>query len=90
MTPPVVPLSILHVVYTKGDHLGQLLALFSQMPIFIMVAYATLACSRRDLALLTMLCGQLLNEILNSILKRLFGHARPLGCASRDEKLSFF
>jgi len=78
---PLVPLSILHVEYVQGDRLGQLFALFSALPIFIMVAYATLFCSRRDLTTLSLVCGQLLNELLNSFLKRWFRHARPTGAS---------
>lgn len=77
----LVPLSVLHVEYIEGDHWGHLFALFSEVPIFIMVAYATLICSRRDLTTISMVCGQLLNEVLNFCLKRWFQHARPRGAS---------
>ena len=72
------PFSYTHVLYMTGDRLGQLLALFSLLPVFIMVAYATLALSRRDLHVCSLGLGQLLNEVLNYMLKNTIREPRPL------------
>lgn len=72
-----VPLSLLHVEYEAGDALGKLLALVSQAPIFVMVAYATLIASRRDLGTASLALGQLLNEALNYALKHALREPRP-------------
>jgi dolichyldiphosphatase len=73
------PLSLLHVEYETGDSVGALLALISQTPIFVMVAYATLFVSRRDLATASLLTGQLLNEASNYALKHILAEPRPAG-----------
>ena len=74
-----VPLSLLHVEYDSGDRVGALFALVSQTPIFIMVAFATLLLSRRDLATASLLAGQLLNEVFNYALKTAIEEPRPDG-----------
>lgn len=70
------------VAYEAGDVLGYLLAWSSLLPIFMVVAECTafvLAESpRRRWQAGTLLLGQLINELLNNILKRLFRHPRPL------------
>src|SRR4051812_48658583 len=55
------PFSYTHVVYVEGDRLGWALSGAALLPIFIVVAYATLIASRRDLATVAMLIGQLAN-----------------------------
>jgi dolichyldiphosphatase len=71
------PFSYTHVVYVEGDRLGWALSGAALLPIFIVVAYATLIASRRDLATVAMLIGQLANEGLNFVLKRHFKEERP-------------
>ena len=73
------PLSVLHVEYESGDVIGAIAALVTQTPIFIMVSYATLLVSRRDLSTASLLLGQLLNEVLNYVLKHIFAEPRPVG-----------
>ena len=65
------------VEYVSGSAFQKLLALISLSPIFVMVSYATLLVSRRDLHTLTLLCGQLVNEAVNTALKHALGVARP-------------
>lgn len=71
------PFSATHVLYEDGDRFGQLMALLSLTPIFVMVAYATLVARCRDLATLALLVGQLGNEVLNYALKHLIKEERP-------------
>ncbi|KAA0170702.1 hypothetical protein FNF28_01246 [Cafeteria roenbergensis] len=72
------PFKFTHVVYQKGDLLGKLMALLSLAPIFIMVSYATLVASRRDLRTISLVVGQLLNELLNTALKHWIKQPRPV------------
>lgn len=69
--------SLTHVQYEEGDRLGFLLALVSQTPVFVMVSYAVLLCSRRDLATAALATGQLLNEVVNYVLKHAIRQPRP-------------
>lgn len=71
------PFSFTHVLYRSGDRLGQLLALVSLAPVFVMVGLATLALSRRDIHVCTLAVGQLLNEGLNYVLKHTLREPRP-------------
>ncbi|DAZ99359.1 TPA: hypothetical protein N0F65_005210 [Lagenidium giganteum] len=67
------------VVYDPRDPLGQIFALFTLSPVFIMVMYATLVVFQRDMDIIFMLIGQLANEVLNQILKRSIHQSRPHG-----------
>lgn len=71
------------VAYETGDPLGYLLAWCSLLPIFGVIAECTafvLAESpRRRRQTGALLLGQLVNELLNIILKRIFRHPRPFG-----------
>ena len=77
---PRRPFSLTYVTYEDGDHLGELCALLSLAPPFIVVAYATLLVARRDAHLAYILCGQLINGALNAILKATINQPRPGGC----------
>lgn len=50
------PLSLFHVVYLKGDHVGYFLAYMSMVPIVIVVVTTTVICLRRDLHTVCALC----------------------------------
>ena len=76
-TPPFRAFGYTHVLYEEGDILGFWFALFSLTPVFVMVAYATLIASRRDFATCTLALGQLLNEVVNYVLKRVIREPRP-------------
>ncbi|XP_054167320.1 dolichyldiphosphatase 1-like [Oppia nitens] len=73
-----IPLSITHVLYPKDDTTGQLLALLSLTPFGIVVAFITLSLFVRDIHVIFFFCGQLLNEVLCLVLKRLFRQSRPI------------
>eukprot|EP01049_Picozoa_sp_SAG25_P025153 SAG25_NODE_11773_length_295_cov_1.076531_1_plen_76_part_01 len=59
-------LSLTAVVYTEGDRLGQVLALASLLPMFIVVGYLTTILVRRELLLLSVLLGQCINQMLTA------------------------
>jgi len=71
------PFTSTFVVYNGGDRLGFVLAGASLAPVFVIVAYATLLVSRRDLATAAALGGQLVNEVVNAVLKRAVAQERP-------------
>jgi dolichyldiphosphatase len=71
------PFSLTYVVYPAHDKVGQLFALLSLTPVFVIVALTTLLASRRDLGTAAFLAGQLLNEALNWVLKHTVKAERP-------------
>jgi dolichyldiphosphatase len=71
------PFSFTYVLYKSGDRLGQALALVSLLPVFAMVSYATLFLARRDLHILTLTAGHVVNEIINYVLKNTIKEPRP-------------
>lgn len=74
-------LTMTAVAYEQGDLLGYLLAWCSLIPIFAFVAEVTafmVAESRvRRYQMGFLILGQLLNEAINIVLKRLLGIPRP-------------
>ena len=81
----LVSFSFTHVKYVKGDLLGKVLALVTLTPIYVMVSYATLIAYRRDSTSILNCCGQLLNLLLNLLLKRLFDQPRPDEAAEMED-----
>ncbi|KAF0695603.1 Aste57867_13643 [Aphanomyces stellatus] len=78
------PFSLTWVMYDVDDPLGQVLALVTLSPVFIMVMYATLILFQRDLHIIFMVLGQLVNEVINQILKRTIDQKRPDGADMED------
>ncbi|KAJ2044312.1 hypothetical protein GGI08_007140 [Coemansia sp. S2] len=66
-----------HFQYSDGDHIGMALALASLFPIFLIVMEATIILSRREIAGILLLSGQLLNEAFNLVLKQVIREERP-------------
>jgi dolichyldiphosphatase len=71
------PFSVTFVVYEEGDFIGKVMALFTLVPVFIMVSYATLIVFNRNLKVIYLAIGQLLNELLNYKLKLMIREPRP-------------
>ena len=76
--PPLTSFSLTHVQYNANDKLGFLAAGLSLAPVFLIVAYVTATLARRDLYLFTGLVGQILNTILNVVIKRIIRQPRPI------------
>mmetsp|Transcript_10175 Transcript_10175/g.13346 ORF Transcript_10175/g.13346 Transcript_10175/m.13346 type:complete len:222 (-) Transcript_10175:140-805(-) len=76
--------SLTSVRYEEGDALGKFLSLVTLSPIYIVVMYASLVVFNRDLQVLTMSVGQLLNLGLNQILKKIINQPRPPGADKED------
>lgn len=70
-------LSLTHVEYTEGDIIGKILALITLSPIFFIVSYTTLILVNRQSQTICLLLGQLLNELINYILKQYIKQERP-------------
>lgn len=72
-------LSITHVQFVQNDILSKLLAYVTLSPLAILCGYAGAILTGRDLKAVVMLGGQLVNEVVNQVLKRLVKQARPTG-----------
>ncbi|KAG0168118.1 Dolichyldiphosphatase 1 [Apophysomyces sp. BC1034] len=70
-------LSLTHVQFDSEDKVAYAYAYITLAPIAILVFYASIIVSRRELAGIFMLLGQLLNEGLNAILKEHLKITRP-------------
>jgi len=70
--------SFTFVVYEKGDLLSLIYALSALLPIFIVVAIATVVFVNREYQSLFLLSGIFVNELLNDFLKHSFAQDRPL------------
>ena len=81
---PFTEFGLTYVRYEKGDLLGELLAFITLAPIYIMVFYATVVVIRRDLHIFYMGFGQLINLLLNHLLKLILNEERPESCERED------
>lgn len=72
-------LSITHVQFAQDDLLSKLFAYVTLSPLAILCGYVAVIITSRDLKPAVMLAGQLANELVNLILKRLVKQARPTG-----------
>lgn len=72
-----VPLENTFVSYEDNDFTGELLAYITLTPIYVMVMYTTLVTLRRDFSTVYALVGQMMNLIMNKLLKKLFNQPRP-------------
>lgn len=62
------------------------MAYITLTPIALLVFYASVAVSRRELISLIMLVGQLTNELVNAVLKEYFQIKRPYGMTNKTKK----
>ncbi|KAJ3177282.1 hypothetical protein HDU87_004533 [Geranomyces variabilis] len=74
---PLASVSLTHVQFDPADPIGMLMAYISLAPLALLISYATLIAFRRDLATCLMLLGQLTNEGVNFVAKRIVREARP-------------
>ncbi|KAK4689896.1 dolichyldiphosphatase, partial [Tremellales sp. Uapishka_1] len=75
--PPLKSFSLTHILYDPTHPLSIPLSLLSLSPIFLFVSYATLLIATRRITILFLLLGQLANEVLNLVLKRVWRAERP-------------
>jgi dolichyldiphosphatase len=73
------PIGLTFVEYEEGNLFAMLLAYSSLAPIFLVVAFATVMVSRRELHAFSFFTGQMLCEVITLILKKYIQHPRPEG-----------
>ena len=76
-TVMLASLSLTHVQFDAQDKIAYAFAYITLLPLAIVVFYASVIVSRREIAGILMLLGQLTNEALNAILKEYLQMARP-------------
>ena len=69
--------SLTHVEYQEGDNLGKLFAIFSLLPLVIVIVFVTAFLLRRDLHTFTYGVGVIINYIANITLKKYLAEPRP-------------
>ncbi|KAL0252920.1 hypothetical protein I308_102313 [Cryptococcus tetragattii IND107] len=75
--PPLKSFSLTHILYDPSHPLSIPLTLLSLSPIFLFVSYFTLLIFTRQISIALLASGQLANEVLSWVLKRLFKGERP-------------
>ncbi|WVQ85587.1 hypothetical protein IAT38_007753 [Cryptococcus sp. DSM 104549] len=75
--PPLKSFSLTHILYDPAHPLSIPLTLLSLSPIFLFVSYFTLLIFTRRLTILLLAAGQLANEVLSWVLKRILKGERP-------------
>ncbi|WVF70837.1 hypothetical protein IAT40_005631 [Kwoniella sp. CBS 6097] len=75
--PPLKSFSLTHILYDPTHPLSIPLTLLSLSPILLFVSYFTLLIFNRNITILILAAGQLANEVLSWILKRLLKGDRP-------------
>ena len=73
-----------------GDPIGFVLAFISLTPFAVFVAFVTLVIFKRELDTIVFVSGQLLNEVLNILLKNIFREPRPLKHVQTEEAIRTF
>lgn len=79
-------LSLTHVEYLEDDKLGKFFAIYSLLPLVIVVVFITVFVCRRDLHTLTYGCGVILNYLANYCLKQYLAEPRPKSRAVQFEE----
>ncbi|OWZ62998.1 hypothetical protein AYX15_04920 [Cryptococcus neoformans] len=75
--PPLKSFSLTHILYDPSHPLSIPLTLLSLSPIFLFVSYFTLLIFTRRISIAFLASGQLANEVLSWVLKRIFKGERP-------------
>ncbi|KAF3920333.1 Dolichyldiphosphatase [Dactylellina cionopaga] len=91
---PLASLSLTHVSYDPSDPVSLVAAYLSLIPQALMIVYAVLIFSHRELEIILACAGQLGCEAVNYVLKRLIKEARPTskgyGMPSSHTQFMFF
>ncbi|KAG9325867.1 hypothetical protein KVV02_006861 [Mortierella alpina] len=69
--------SLTHVQFAQGDLISQFFAYVTLSPLALVCGYVAIIITSRDIKPAVMFAGQLANEVVNQILKRLVKEARP-------------
>ena len=80
-----VPFSLTYVMYDPSDVYGELMAVITLAPIFIVVMYVTIIAIRRDIGTFFVFLGQLIGVAINVVVKKMVKEPRPDGAYLDDE-----
>ena len=86
--PPLASLSLTHVHYNPNDAISYVCAYLALVPQALVITYAALIWSTREIEILLMFAGQMGCEALNWLLKRWIREERP-SRTSTIEKVDF-
>lgn len=75
--PPLASLSLTHVHYDPSDPISWLSAHLALVPQALVITYAALVWSTREIEIVIMFTGQMGCEALNWVLKRYIREERP-------------
>lgn len=75
--PPLASLSLTHVSYNPSDPFSHLSAYLALVPQALVISYAALIWSTREIEILLMFTGQMGCEAFNWLLKRYIKEERP-------------
>lgn len=75
--PPLASLSLTHVSYNPSDPFSHLSAYLALVPQVLVISYAALIWSTREIEILLMFTGQMGCEAFNWLLKRYIKEERP-------------
>lgn len=75
-----ISLDFTHVFYNTDDPISLAMACLSLVPQALLVSYATLMLSRREMETFMMFAGQLGSEIFNEYVKSQIRQERPSAC----------
>ncbi|KAH7844616.1 hypothetical protein Vadar_029952 [Vaccinium darrowii] len=80
-TPPLKAVTLTHVRYQKGDHLGHFLAWISLVPVFISLGgFISHFILRRELQTMFFALGLVFSQFINELIKQSVQQARPETC----------
>ncbi|KAF9962052.1 hypothetical protein BGZ65_009799 [Modicella reniformis] len=74
---PLTSLSLTHVRFAADNIYSKIFAYLTLSPLAITCGYIAVVLATRDLSVILMFGGQLLNECINFVLKRIVKQARP-------------
>lgn len=75
--PPLASLSLTHVYYNPTDFISTICAYLALVPQALVITYAALIWSTREIEILLMFAGQMACEALNWLMKRWLKEQRP-------------
>jgi dolichyldiphosphatase len=73
------PIGLTYVEYEDGDLLGKVLAFLTLSPLAFLLCLFAISISKREMTLLYLSLGAILDTLLNVALKTIIAHERPDG-----------
>ncbi|SCU83311.1 LADA_0C10704g1_1 [Lachancea dasiensis] len=82
MDPTLIPFDDTYILYNPSDPISYVLVYFSLLPIGILIFYFSWFVSSRELEAVVIAGGQVVNELLNNVLKNIIKEPRPVVLSS--------